>query len=118
MGGNRTPIVDEGELYEGEEPWVHSYHRRLFVEGRTPLPALPSSARLRRLTVEEAAAIQTFPSDVPWQGTQSARFRQIGNAVPPRLSYAVAAAVARTLLAVADAEAELEARREHEPALA
>lgn len=98
MGGNRTPIVDEGDLYDREEPWIVGYHRRLFVEGRGPLATLPSQARLRRLTVEEAAALQTFPSDVDWQGTQSARFRQIGNAVPPKLAYHVARAVADTLL--------------------
>ena len=98
MGGNRTPIVDEGDLYEGKHPWIIDYHRHLSVEGKDPLPQLPPEARLRRLTVEEAAAIQTFPRDVPWQGTQSARFRQIGNAVPPKLAHAVASALADTLL--------------------
>lgn len=98
MGGNRTPIVDEGDLYDGEPPWAVWYHRRLFVEGKRPLSKLPPEARLRRLTVEEAAAIQTFPNDIPWQGPQSAIFRQIGNAVPPRLASAVASAVAKTPL--------------------
>lgn len=97
MGGNRTPIVDEGDLYDRSEPWIIGYHRRLFDEGAAPLPTLPKAARLRRITVEEAAAIQTFPADVPWQGAQSARFRQIGNAVPPLLAFHVASAVARTL---------------------
>ncbi len=97
MGGNRTPIVDEGDLYDKAEPWVVNYHQRLFAKGLPALSALPAEARLRRLTVEEAAAIQTFPRDVPWQGTQSARFRQIGNAVPPRLAYHVATAVAGAL---------------------
>lgn len=104
MGGNRTPIVDEGDLYDNESPWIADYHERLFVEGKKALPNLPADARLRRITVEEAAAIQTFPKDVPWQGTQSAHFRQIGNAVPPTLAYEVAAAVARTLLVDKDGE--------------
>lgn len=43
----------------------------------------------RRITVEEAAAIQTFPAFYPWRGPQSGRFRQIGNAVPPMLAHAV-----------------------------
>ncbi|OBA39737.1 hypothetical protein A5767_02505 [Rhodococcus sp. 852002-51564_SCH6189132-a] len=115
MGGNRTPIVDEGDLYDGEEPWIVDYHRRLFVERKNPLAKLPPEARLRRITVEEAAAIQTFPKDVPWQGAQSARFRQIGNAVPPRLAYQVAAAVADTLLRTPSKEAEIES--EHALAL-
>lgn len=97
MGGNRTPIVDEADLYERREPWIVGYHRRLFVDRESPLSALPDDARMRRITVEEAAAIQTFPRDVPWQGAQSARYRQIGNAVPPLLAYHVASAVARAL---------------------
>ena len=101
MGGNRTPIVDEGDLYDGDSPWIVDYHRRLFIEGKKALSKLPSEARLRRLTVEEAAAIQTFPNDVPWQGAQTSRFQQIGNAVPPRLAYEVASAMTKTLLPVA-----------------
>ena len=97
MGGNRTPIVDEGDLYDGADPWIVDYHRGLFTEGKSALPSLPTEAKLRRITVEEAAAIQTFPRDVAWQGAQSARFRQIGNAVPPMLGYHVAAALAATL---------------------
>lgn len=98
MGGNRTPIVDEGELYDNEDPWIVDYHKRLFVDQKEPLKKLPRVARLRRITVQEAAALQTFPRDMPWQGTQSAQFRQIGNAVPPLLAYEVAKGVANVLL--------------------
>ena len=98
MGGNRTPIVDEGQLRHNAEPWIEEYHRRLFHERGPALSELPGHANLRRLTVEEAAVLQTFPKDVPWQGRQSARFRQIGNAVPPMLGYHVASAVAATLV--------------------
>ena len=97
MGGNRTPIIDEADLYENETPWVVGYHHRLFDHGLPPLTSLPPSARLRRITVEEAAALQTFPTDMRWQGSQSARFRQIGNAVPPRLAFGVAQGVAQSL---------------------
>ena len=96
MGGNRTPIVDIDQL-AGHEPWVVKYHNRVVVEGKAPLKRLPPEAKLRRLTVEEAAAIQSFPSDVDWQGRQSAKFRQVGNAVPPLLAYHVAAAVRAAL---------------------
>jgi DNA (cytosine-5)-methyltransferase 1 len=47
----------------------------------------------RRLTVEEVAALQDFPADHPWQGTKTSRYRQVGNAVPPRLAEVVARAV-------------------------
>tara|TARA_R110001606_G_scaffold153275_1_gene294349 strand:- start:3425 stop:4375 length:951 start_codon:yes stop_codon:yes gene_type:complete len=43
----------------------------------------------RRLTVEECARLQDFSADHPWQGTKTARYRQVGNAVPPTLARVV-----------------------------
>jgi DNA (cytosine-5)-methyltransferase 1 len=97
MGGNRTPIIDLDQLEHGATPWVVGYHHRLTAGREPPLAQLPPQARLRRLTVEEAAAIQTFPADMQWSGPQSARFRQIGNAVPPVLAWHVAQAVRSAL---------------------
>ena len=97
MGGNRTPIIDQDALDSGNQQWVEKYHHRLFYEKRKPLSELPSDAHLRRLTVEEASAIQTFPIDMPFQGKQSAKFRLIGNAVPPLLAFAVAKAVQKAI---------------------
>jgi len=97
MGGNKTPIVDQAILTNPErDSWVTDYHANLWTrEELQALPAIPSS--LRRLTVEEAAAIQTFPLGMHWSGPQSARFRQIGNAVPPRLAMAAAESVKKSL---------------------
>ncbi len=46
-----------------------------------------------RVTVEQAAALQSFPVGYPWQGSNTARYRQVGNAVPPRLAAAVLASI-------------------------
>lgn len=94
MGGNKTPIIDQASLDEDLEPWIVGYHRRL-TKGAAPLKTVPK--RLRRLTVQEAAALQTFPLGMEWAGPQSSQFRQIGNAVPPRLALAVALAVRQVL---------------------
>ncbi|GAA1282181.1 hypothetical protein GCM10009590_02260 [Brachybacterium alimentarium] len=94
MGGNRTPIIDQHQFAQGSASWVADYHSSL-IAGSDPIARVPD--RLRRITVEEAAAIQTFPKELDWQGPQSARYRQIGNAVPPVLGYHVANALGEFL---------------------
>jgi DNA (cytosine-5)-methyltransferase 1 len=42
-----------------------------------------------RISVEEAALLQSFPHDFPWRGARTAQFQQIGNAIPPRLAHAI-----------------------------
>jgi DNA (cytosine-5)-methyltransferase 1 len=44
----------------------------------------------RPLTIREAARIQTFPDDFLFVGNASEKIQQIGNAIPPLLSYILA----------------------------
>ena len=46
-----------------------------------------------RIEQHEAAVLQGFPPDYPFQGSKTSRFRQIGDAVPPPLALAVIAAL-------------------------
>ena len=83
----------EGEsLYEGYSdawkkcPWneasctIKENHGGVNVH-----PKLP-----RVLTAREMARLQSFPDDFIFTGGQGAQFRQVGNAVPPLLSCAIA----------------------------
>lgn len=51
----------------------------------------------RPLTVREYARIQTFPDDWQFAGTLSAQYKQIGNAVPVNLAWAVGRSIIRLL---------------------
>lgn len=91
MGGNKTPIVDEKQVFDGEIAWVEKYHKQI-MDGKEPSETTPPS-HLRRITVEEASLIQTFPANYKFSGRRSSQYLQIGNAVPCKLAYAVGAAM-------------------------
>ena len=97
MSGNRTPIIDDACLHDGVSPWVANYHQHL-MRGGAPLPSTVNPSRLRRLTITEAALLQTFPPNYTFRGPNSKVYSQIGNAVPCLLANAVAEYVKTTLV--------------------
>ncbi len=56
-----------------------------------------ADGRRRRLTVREAARLQSFPDYFEFTGSVSSQFTQIGNAVPPMLAYSIATQIASHL---------------------
>jgi len=103
MGGNRTPIIDDNHLHHGANSWVEEYHRHLMAGGK-PQGMHDAPSYLRRLTINEAALLQSFPTNYVFCGPSSKVFSQIGNAVPFGLAYTVAKCVHNALAGVTKTE--------------
>ena len=59
-------------------------------------------AETRPLTIREYARIQTFPDDWEFSGSATSRYKQIGNAVPVNLGYAVGRSLVKLLNDIKD----------------
>lgn len=94
-GGNKTHIVDEEQVFGNGRSFSEAYHAHLRQGGEPGTFQIP--ATLRRMTIEESRAFQTFPEGFSFHGPVSSQYRQIGNAVPAGLAFVVATA-ARAVL--------------------
>ncbi len=62
-------------------------------------------AQARTISVREAARLQSFPDGFVFKGTMNPAFRQIGNAVPPLLAFALAKHLKRLISSAVSADA-------------
>jgi DNA (cytosine-5)-methyltransferase 1 len=93
--------------FTGKVSNIHKYHvlrpnspsnlipAHLYKDGLRHIHFDPLQAR--SLTVREAACLQGFPADFQFVGSQGARYKMIGNAVPPSFAAYIAHAIATAL---------------------
>jgi DNA (cytosine-5)-methyltransferase 1 len=55
------------------------------------------SVQARPISIREAARLQSFPDGFVFRGSMNAAFKQVGNAVPPLMAYAVAREIRRAI---------------------
>lgn len=111
-GGNRPANVGPACLIRAREKQGRGAYDDVYGRLAWGRPAItitayarnPASGRFvhpeqdRGLTVREAALLQSFPKSYSFSGSLDERFRQIGNAVPPAFSTALAAHLLGELL--------------------
>lgn len=82
-GGYKTHWVDTLDV-------APTYSAHLMAGGDPREGSVPGA---RRMTLEESALIQTFPADMWFAGSRSSQYTQVGDAVPPKLAYALGEAL-------------------------
>lgn len=76
-GGYKTHWIDTANI-------APEYHAHLQAGGKPWDGEVPGA---RRLSVEECAIIQTFPTGMLFSGKRSSQYTQVGDAVPPDLAF-------------------------------
>lgn len=91
---NETSFLDRFKVVDGKG-YSHTVIAHLSKDGHYYIN--PQKKYNRSVSMREAARIQSFPDNFYFEGPRSAKFKQIGNAVPPLMANAIAKSIQRML---------------------